>query len=101
MIVGGENNRSTNLLPDIYGSRAEAEAAAKAEYARAQRGQAAFDMTLALGRADLYPEMTVNAKGFKLDIDSTQWLAKRVVSRIDRNGGFTSSLEIDGAAPRI
>ncbi|MBR8405550.1 phage late control D family protein [Burkholderia cenocepacia] len=95
VIVGGENNRSTKLLPEIYGSRADAEAAAKAEYARTQRGQATFNMTLALGRADVYPEMTVNAKGFKPDIDSTPWLVKRVVSRIDGNGGFTSSLEME------
>ncbi|KWO80871.1 hypothetical protein WM31_27900 [Burkholderia ubonensis] len=54
MIVGGENNRSTKLLPEIYGSRADAEAAAKAGFARTQRGQATFDMTLALGRADVY-----------------------------------------------
>ncbi|ONV21390.1 hypothetical protein A8E76_01680 [Burkholderia cenocepacia] len=52
-------------------------------------------MTLALGRADVYPEMTVNAKGFKPDIDSTPWLVKRVVSRIDGNGGFTSILEME------
>lgn len=52
-------------------------------------------MTLALGRPDVYPEMTVNAKSFKPDIDATPWLVKRVVSRIDGIGGFTSSLEME------
>ncbi|AJY10983.1 phage late control D family protein [Burkholderia dolosa] len=95
VIVGGEDNRSTKLLPEIYGSKADAMAAAQAEYARTQRGQATFDMELALGRPDVYPEMAVTAKGFKPEIDAVAWLVKRVVSRVDAGGGFTTSLEME------
>ncbi|WP_175784506.1 phage late control D family protein [Burkholderia ambifaria] len=95
VIVGGVNNRSTKLLPEIYGSKADATAAAQAEYARTQRGQATLDMELALGRADVYPEMAVTAKGFKPEIDAVAWLVKRVVSHVSAGGGFTTSLEME------
>jgi phage protein D len=95
VVVGGENNSNTKLLPETYATQAEATAAAKAEYARTQRGQATFDITLATGRADVYPEMAVTPKGFKPDIDAISWLVKRVESRLDGNGGFTTSLEME------
>lgn len=95
--MGGENNRNTKLLPETYASEAEATAAAKAEYARTQRGQATFDITLALGRPDVYPEMHVTASGFKPDIDAIAWLVKRVVSNVDGSGGFTTQLEMEMA----
>lgn len=93
--VGGDNGSSVKLLPETYATQAEATAAAKAEYTRTQRGQATFDISLALGRADVYPEMPATAKGFKPDIDETPWLVKRVTSRLDGNGGFTTSLEME------
>ncbi|WP_186078667.1 phage late control D family protein [Burkholderia gladioli] len=95
VIVGGDNNSSTKLLPETYATEAEAMSAAKAEYARTQRGQASFDITLAYGRPDVYPEMPVTLRGFKPEIDGTPWLVKRVASRLDSNGGYTSSLEME------
>ncbi|MEX3614179.1 MAG: phage late control D family protein [Burkholderia gladioli] len=95
VIVGGENNSSTKLLPETYTTEAEAMSAAKAEYARTQRGQATFDITLAYGRPDAYPEMPVTLQKFKPDIDNTPWLIKRVESRLDSNGGYTTSLEME------
>lgn len=95
VIVGGDNNRSSKLLPEIYGSKADETAAAQAEYARTQRGQATFDMTLTLGRPDVYPELSVTAKGFKPEIDAISWLVIRVVSHADGGGGFTTSTEIE------
>lgn len=49
-------------------------AAAQAELARVKRSQATMSYTLALGRADLFPEMPVTVAGFKPDIDETPWL---------------------------
>jgi phage protein D len=50
--------------------------------------------TLALGRAELFPELPVTVAGFKLEIDATPWLVKKVTHTIG-DGGFTSSLELE------
>ncbi|WP_329601653.1 phage late control D family protein [Paraburkholderia antibiotica] len=95
--IGGDNNKNVKLLPETYASREEATAAAKAEYARTQRGQATFDLSLALGRPDAYPEMEVTATGWKPEIDAIPWLIKRLVSKMDGSGGFTTDLEMEMA----
>lgn len=93
-IVGGESEKNLKILPEIYPTQAEAKAAATAEYKRVQRSQATMDYTLALGRAEIFPELPVTVSGFKPEIDETPWLVKRVRHSIGE-GGFTSALELE------
>lgn len=94
LIVGGENNRNIKVLPEVYATEAEARAAAKSEFNRTQRGQATMNYSLAFGRAEIRPELTVYVSGFKADIDDTDWLVKRVTHTIS-DQGFLSSLELE------
>lgn len=94
VIVGGDNNHSVKVLPEDYASEAEARAAAEAEFARTQRSQATMDYTLALGRADIFPELPVTVSGFKPEIDQTSWLVKKATHSIGASG-FTTALELE------
>ncbi|MCD9124001.1 phage late control D family protein [Cupriavidus sp. UGS-1] len=94
VLVGGEDNRNLKVLPEKYPSRAEAEAAAKAEYNRVKRGQATMSLDLALGIPELFPEMPVWLSGWKPEIDETPWLLRRVTHNIS-NSGFTSLCEFE------
>lgn len=47
---------------------------ADAEWKRVQRDAAKMDYSLALGRANLYPEQRIDLSGFKDKIDGRIWL---------------------------
>lgn len=94
VVVGGESNRNMKVLPENYPSQAEAEAAATAEFNRVTRGQATMNLDLALGIAELFPEMPVWLSGWKPDIDDTPWLLRRVSHEVS-NGGYTCSCEFE------
>nr|ELR5072568.1 hypothetical protein [Providencia stuartii] len=68
--------------------------AAKANWEKIQRGVASFSIQLAVGRADLYPEMPVTVSGFKPEIDNADWTLTRVVHSLN-DSGFTSALELE------
>lgn len=97
--VGEEDSESVKVLPDDYATEAEARAAAQAEYTRLQRSQATMSYTLALGQAELYPEMHIAVSGFKPEIDATPWLVKKAIHTI-ADGGFTTALELEVAGDR-
>ncbi|MCA1923341.1 MAG: phage late control D family protein, partial [Buttiauxella noackiae] len=59
-----------------------------------QRGVAEFSISLAMGRADLYPETPVVVSGFKRVIDEQAWTIKKVMHSLS-NSGFTTSLELE------
>ena len=81
-------------LRHTYASRTNAQRAAKAELARIQRGLATFQITLAHGRADLFPEVPVTVRGFKAEIDATNWLITRATHRVDGQG-FVTMLDLE------
>lgn len=90
-------------LRGAHANAQEATAAAKAEWQRIQRGKATFSLTLAKGRADIYPDMPVTLTGFKPGIDGGGWLVKRVQHRLN-DSGFTTQVECEtgnAAAPEI
>lgn len=95
VIVGGDNNRNVKVLPEDYATEAEARAAAEAELARVKRSQATLSYTLALGRAELFPEQPVTVSGFKPVIDETPWLVKEATHTITGDAGFTTQLELE------
>lgn len=93
VLVGGSGN--AKRLRDTYPSEAEAMEAARAEWARIQRGAATLSYNLALGRPDLYPEQRVRVLGIKPDLDTTDWLVAKVTHSLA--GGFTTSIEMETA----
>jgi uncharacterized protein len=60
-----------------------------------RRGAAKMDFTLALGRADLFPEQKLRVRGFKPEIDDTAWLIAKATHSITGSGGFTTQLELE------
>lgn len=81
-------------LTTIYASKAQAMRAAAAKWDKLQRGVAEFSISLAMGRADLYPETPVQVKGFKRVIDEQSWIIAKVVHSLS-NSGYTTSLDLE------
>ncbi|AMV03972.1 phage late control D family protein [Xanthomonas citri] len=95
VLVGTDDN--AKALRETYDSEKSAREHAEAEFKRLQRGLAKFDYTLALGRADLFPETSVRVQGFKAEIDAQRWLIAKLTHTVAGTGGFTSSLEFESA----
>ncbi|EFE55472.1 phage late control gene D protein (GPD) [Providencia rettgeri DSM 1131] len=91
-IEGAEGN--IFVMRQTFKNEQSAKRAAAAKWLKLQRGVAEFNITLAEGRADLYPEMPVTVTGFKPTIDSHQWVISRVTHTIDGNG-FITHLELE------
>ncbi|HZH44273.1 MAG TPA: phage late control D family protein [Lysobacter sp.] len=98
VLVGESGN--AKRLRDTFSSEAEAREHAEAEWKRIQRGAATMSYTLALGRADLYPEQRLRLTGFKPEIDATRWLIAKATHSITGSGGFTTQLELETDAGR-
>ncbi|CDL83943.1 phage late control D family protein [Xenorhabdus szentirmaii] len=91
-LSGTEENILT--LSRIFSSKEEAERVATAAWKKMQCGAAQFSITLAMGRADIYPETPIELKGFKKEIDGTQWTLVKVTHNLN-DGGFTTSLDLE------
>nr|WP_255523175.1 contractile injection system protein, VgrG/Pvc8 family [Xenorhabdus sp. PB62.4] len=91
-LVGTQENILT--LSRIYSNKESAERAAIAMWKKMQRGAAQFSITLALGRADIYPETPIQLEGFKPEIDETDWTLVKVTHTLN-NSGFTTSLDLE------
>lgn len=91
-MVGEEDN--VFALTTIYASKAQAMRAAQAKWDKLQRGVAEFSISLAMGRADLYPETPVAVSGFKRVIDEQAWTITKVLHSLS-NSGYTTSLELE------
>ncbi|OKP01226.1 phage late control D family protein [Xenorhabdus eapokensis] len=91
-LVGTQENILT--LSRIYSNKESAERAAIAVWKKMQRGAAQFSITLALGRADIYPETPIQLEGFKPEIDETDWTLVKVTHTLN-NSGFTTSLDLE------
>ena len=91
--MAGESDNVLELTT-IYATKAQAMRAAQAKWDKIQRGVAEFSITLATGRADLFPETPVAVKGFKRVIDEQAWIISRVVHNLN-GSGFTTSLELE------
>ncbi|MBD2784322.1 phage late control D family protein [Xenorhabdus sp. DI] len=91
-LMGTQENILT--LSRTYSNKEEAERAAKAVWEKMQRGAAQFFITLAMGRADIYPETPVQLEGFKKEIDGTHWTLVKV-THVLNDSGFTTSLDLE------
>lgn len=97
VLVGTEGNEKR--LQATYASEAEARQHATAERQRLARGAATFSLSLALGRPEVYPEQKASVRGFKPEIDGTQWLVAKVTHTISGSSGFSTAMEMERAAP--
>ncbi|OAX58894.1 phage late control D family protein [Xanthomonas translucens] len=95
VLVGTDDN--AKRLRESYADEATARQHAHAEFERVKRGTAKFDYTLAIGRADLFPERIVTVSGFKPDIDGQRWLIAKTTHTINGSSGFTTLLELESA----
>ncbi len=91
-LAGTEDNVFT--LTTVYATKAAAMRAARAKWDKLQRGVAEFSLTLAIGRADLYPETPVKVSGFKSVIDAQPWLISKVTHSLG-DGGYTTQLDFE------
>lgn len=91
--MAGESDNVLELTT-IFATKAQAIRAAQAKWDKIQRGVAEFSITLATGRADLFPETPVAVKGFKRVIDEQTWIISRVVHSLNGNG-YTTGLELE------
>lgn len=85
---------NVKTLRHTYANKANAARAARVELDRIKRGMASFQITLAEGRADLFPELPVSVRGWKPEIDNPAWLITRATHRIDGQG-FTTTLDLE------
>lgn len=84
-------------LRRVYSTKVDAQRAAKAEWARVQRGGATLSLNLALGRPDLFPELQGAVSGFgKPEFDHGSWLIVRTVHTLAA-GGLVTALELETA----
>ena len=91
-IEGADGN--VFVIRQTYKNEQAAKRAAAAKWSTLQRGAAEFNLTLAEGRADLYPELPVTVSGFKPHIDSEYWVISQVTHTIDAHG-FTTQLSLE------
>lgn len=95
-LLVGQSTNEKRLQP-TYASEAEAKQRATAELQRSDRGTATLSVTLALGRADVYPEQSITVEGFKAEIDGATWLVAKATHRIDGGAGFSTTLDLESA----
>lgn len=82
------------VMRETYKTERAARRAAAARWSKLQRGAAEFTMTLARGRADLFPELPAVMQGFKPEIDQAAWIITQVTHTIGDNG-FTTALNFE------
>ncbi|MBK0000241.1 phage late control D family protein [Erwinia sp. S38] len=91
-LVGSEEN--VFALTTVYSTKAAAMGAARAKWEKLQRGVAEFSLTLAKGRADLFPETPVRVTGFKSVIDAQAWTISKVTHNLG-SSGYTTNLNFE------
>lgn len=97
VLVGQSGN--AKRLKEGHASEADARAAAQAEWRRIQRGAATFELSMALGEPQLGPQTPVRVRGWKPQIDETEWLAIKTCHSI-ADGGYTTKIEFEVARAR-
>lgn len=89
---GAEGN--VYVLRKTYQNETAARRAAAAKWIQLQKGAAQFSITLARGRADLYPGMHLTVSGFKQEIDAQDWIIAKA-EHVTGDSGFTTQLELE------
>lgn len=87
------------VLPGLFNSKEEAARAAQAKWEESWKSSAQLTFELALGRAEIIPEMRVEVSGFKDLIDQQKWVVTEVVHTLNSNSGFTSKVTLEPDNP--
>jgi len=93
-VIDNRNPDNVKVLRHTYATKANAERAARAEWQRIQRGVAAFRITLARGRPELFPELPAKVSGWKTEIDGTEWIVIKVSHTLS-DGGYLTEVELE------
>ena len=99
-VEANPNPENVKVLRHTYASKANAERGARGEWRKMQRGVASFTITLARGRAELFPSLHAQVKGWKQQIDNTAWTIGRIIHRLNSNG-FTTTVELEIKPDRL
>ena len=94
LALAGKNGH-VKILRGDFPTEADAKRAAEAELARVKRGAATFTLDLAIGRPDVFPEMPVELVGWPDDITAYEWIVSKATHKLDGNGGYLTSLELE------
>jgi phage protein D len=81
-------------LRHIYASKESAKRAARAEYKKMQRGLASFSIALACAVPELIPDLPIRVRGWKPEIDATDWISTRITHRLSDNG-YVQDIELE------
>lgn len=92
---------NVKTLRHVYANKTNALRAARTEWRRLQRGMASFQIDLARGLPELFPETPVSVSGFKPQIDSTSWIVIRVTNTLDGDGGYRQRVELEIKATEV
>nr|WP_317893801.1 contractile injection system protein, VgrG/Pvc8 family [uncultured Sphingomonas sp.] len=82
-------------LRKVYPNETAAREAAIAAQARAGRQPRSLELTLALGRADLYPERPLLTSGFRSEIDHARWLVEEVTHSLSKDRGYIANAKLE------
>ncbi len=89
---GAEGN--VYVMRYTYATERGARRAAVAKWQQLKRGAAEFNLTLARGQPELYPELHANVQGFKSVIDENDWTIVRTVHTITQQG-YRTDLDLE------
>ena len=89
------NSEKIKTLRHTYASEQSAMNAVKRHFDKLQRGVATFSLNLAVGDAELIPEMPIQLQGFKAEIDSSDWIISQVTHNVSPDSGFTTQIECE------
>ncbi len=81
-------------LRHTYANLANATRGARSALEKLKRGAAGFNLTLARGRPEIFPERPANVSGWKPAIDAADWLIAKVSHRLTPSG-LTTALELE------
>jgi len=93
--VSAGSGEPKHRIRTLYGSKAEAEAAAKAELGAYTRGQGTFEVS-GPGIPTMFAEATVEAAGFDPDVDGG-YLVKSVRHTLE-GGGYSTDISMEAKA---
>lgn len=94
VLAGNDDGQGVKTLRHTYATKANATRAVRSEYQKMERGMSSFEMWLARGRPDIYPEMAVSVSGFKPQIDSATWIVVKI-EHVLAEQGLVSHIELE------
>lgn len=94
VLEGKDDGQGLKTLRHVYATKANATRAVRSEHQKMQRGVSSFEMWIARGRPDIYPEMTATVGGYKPQIDSAAWIVVKI-EHVLAEQGLVSHIELE------